>query len=71
MRSIMLNILGEADGEEGIQRAHEVMARAYQVPLLFRMLSYPACPFQQISGLVFLVCPEGCHPAHNYLKEPD
>ncbi|CAL8469156.1 g8697 [Coccomyxa elongata] len=29
---IMLNILGEADGEEGVQRAHEVMARAYQVP---------------------------------------
>lgn len=29
--SIMLNILGEADGEEGVQRAHETMARAYQV----------------------------------------
>ena len=29
--SIMLNILGEADGEEGLQRAHEVMARAYAV----------------------------------------
>lgn len=28
----MLNILGEAEGEEGMQRAHEVMARAYQVP---------------------------------------
>jgi hypothetical protein len=30
-RSIMLNILGEADGEEGMARAHEVMARAYAV----------------------------------------
>ena len=29
--SIMLNILGEADGDEGLQRAHEVMARAYAV----------------------------------------
>ncbi len=27
----MLNILGEADGEEGMARAHEVMARAYAV----------------------------------------
>ncbi|KAK9819561.1 hypothetical protein WJX81_003984 [Elliptochloris bilobata] len=30
--SIMLNILGEADGEEGMVRAHEVMAHAYAVP---------------------------------------
>ena len=29
--SIMLNILGEADGDEGLQKAHEVMARAYSV----------------------------------------
>ena len=27
----MLNILGETDGEEGMARAHEVMARAYAV----------------------------------------
>ena len=31
VRSIMLNILGEAEGEEGLRRAHAVMARAYQV----------------------------------------
>ena len=29
--SIMLNILGEADGEEGVQKAHELMSRAYAV----------------------------------------
>ena len=29
--SIMLNILGEAGGEEGVQKAHEVMSRAYAV----------------------------------------
>ena len=28
--SIMLNILGEAESEEGMQRAHDVMARAYR-----------------------------------------
>lgn len=31
LRSILLNILGEADGDEGLQKAHEVMARAYSV----------------------------------------
>lgn len=30
--SIMLNILGEAGGEEGERRAHELMGRAYAVP---------------------------------------
>lgn len=30
--SIMLNILGEAEGEEGERRAHQLMARAYGVP---------------------------------------
>lgn len=30
--SIMLNILGEADGEEGERRAHELMGRAYATP---------------------------------------
>ncbi|KAK9811859.1 hypothetical protein WJX72_011292 [[Myrmecia] bisecta] len=30
--SIMLNILGEADGEEGMRLAHDLMARAYEVP---------------------------------------
>lgn len=39
--SIMLNILGEADGDEGLQKAHEVMARAYsvrlQVNLVYRL----------------------------------
>jgi phosphoribosylaminoimidazole carboxylase len=30
--SIMLNILGEADGEEGERLAHELMGRAYAVP---------------------------------------
>ncbi len=29
--SIMLNILGEADGEEGERRAHELMSKAYLV----------------------------------------
>jgi len=29
--SIMLNLLGEADGEQGVKIAHEVMGRAYQV----------------------------------------
>lgn len=29
--SIMLNILGEADGDEGMKAAHELMGRAYQV----------------------------------------
>ncbi len=38
-RSIMLNILGEADGEEGMARAHEVMARAYAV-----RQAYVFCP---------------------------
>ncbi|EFJ50970.1 hypothetical protein VOLCADRAFT_88132 [Volvox carteri f. nagariensis] len=27
--AIMLNLLGEADGEEGVRRAHETMAKAY------------------------------------------
>lgn len=27
--SIMLNILGEAEGEEGVRRAHQLMGRAY------------------------------------------
>eukprot|EP00195_Chlamydomonas_chlamydogama_P017140 CAMPEP_0202897624 /NCGR_PEP_ID=MMETSP1392-20130828/6334_1 /ASSEMBLY_ACC=CAM_ASM_000868 /TAXON_ID=225041 /ORGANISM="Chlamydomonas chlamydogama, Strain SAG 11-48b" /LENGTH=613 /DNA_ID=CAMNT_0049583309 /DNA_START=147 /DNA_END=1988 /DNA_ORIENTATION=+ len=30
--SIMLNLLGEADGDEGVRLAHEAMAAAYQVP---------------------------------------
>lgn len=30
--SIMLNILGEADGEEGERKAHELMGRAFAVP---------------------------------------
>ncbi|GFH05534.1 ATP-grasp domain-containing protein [Haematococcus lacustris] len=30
--SIMLNLLGEEDGEEGVRRAHDVMARAYLTP---------------------------------------
>ncbi|GLC43896.1 hypothetical protein PLESTB_000920700 [Pleodorina starrii] len=30
--AIMLNLLGEADGEEGVRRAHEVMGRAYATP---------------------------------------
>ena len=29
--AIMLNILGEASGEEGMRRAHQTMARAYKV----------------------------------------
>ena len=29
--AIMLNILGEASGQEGLRRAHEIMARAYKV----------------------------------------
>lgn len=37
-RSIMLNILGEAEGDEGVQRAHAIMARAYQVSLHTPML---------------------------------
>lgn len=27
--AIMLNLLGEAEGDEGVKRAHEVMAKAY------------------------------------------
>lgn len=27
--AIMLNLLGEAEGDEGVRRAHEVMAKAY------------------------------------------
>lgn len=38
-RSIMLNILGEADGEEGMAHAHEVMARAYAVRQAYVILS--------------------------------
>lgn len=30
--AIMLNVLGEAGGDEGMRAAHELMARAYQVP---------------------------------------
>ena len=30
--SIMLNVLGEADGEAGMRAAHEMMGRAYSVP---------------------------------------
>ncbi|GFR46871.1 hypothetical protein Agub_g8512 [Astrephomene gubernaculifera] len=30
--AIMLNLLGEADGEEGVRRAHEVMGAAYDTP---------------------------------------
>lgn len=30
--SIMLNILGEADDEEGVRRAHALMAHAYATP---------------------------------------
>ena len=30
--SIMLNVLGTADGEEGLQAAHSLLSRAYQVP---------------------------------------
>lgn len=29
--AIMLNVLGEADGEDGMRRAHELMGRAYKV----------------------------------------
>lgn len=30
--AIMLNLLGEADGDEGVKIAHDVMARAYATP---------------------------------------
>lgn len=30
--AIMLNLLGEAEGEEGVKRAHDVMAQAYKIP---------------------------------------
>lgn len=29
---IMLNLLGEADGDEGVRLAHEAMAAAYRTP---------------------------------------
>jgi phosphoribosylaminoimidazole carboxylase (NCAIR synthetase) len=29
--AIMVNVLGEAAGEEGMRRAHEMMARGYRV----------------------------------------
>ena len=29
--AIMLNVLGEADGDDGMRRAHQLMGRAYQV----------------------------------------
>ena len=46
----MLNILGEADGEEGLQKAHEMMARAYLVGFWAGLANYvllfiPPCAF--------------------------
>ena len=29
--AIMLNVLGEADGHDGMRRAHDLMGRAYKV----------------------------------------
>lgn len=30
--SLMLNLLGEADGDEGVRLSHELMAKAYKTP---------------------------------------